>query len=297
MKSIISNLEEEAIYIIRETIASANNPVVLYSIGKDSSVLFHILKKATYPKKISCKFLHIDTKWKFKEMINFRDNLFRKSQYNLLVHTNKEGNKKNINPINFSPGLYTDIMKTEALRQALIKYNFDFIITGSRRDEEKSRSKEKIFSLRKNNAWNPKDQRPEFWFHFNKLKQEEDTFRVFPLSNWQEIDIWKYIELENIKLPSLYFSKKRKVIKRNGGYIMLDDRRLKPLKNEKVEFLDIRFRTLGCYPLTAGIISKAKTVKEIIKELQVSKISERNGRFIDHDTISSMEIKKIKGYF
>lgn len=297
MSALISQLEEEAIYIIREVYATADNPVVLYSAGKDSSVLLHLVKKALYPENVKFKFLHIDTKWKFKEMISFRDSTFKKLGYKLLIFSNKEGIKNNVNPIDYNSDIYTDIMKTQALRQALQKYNFDFIVAGARRDEEKSRSKEKIFSLRKNNSWSPKEQRPEFWKHYNKFKINEDTFRVFPLSNWKEIDIWEYIKLEKIKITNLYFARKRKVIKRNKLYIPVDDQRLKPLKNEKVVKLDIRFRTLGCYPLTAGVVSKAKTIKDIIKEINISETSERNGRLIDHDAASSMELKKIKGYF
>ena len=297
MSDLLNELEDEAIYIIREVAAVSNNPVILYSIGKDSSVLLHLATKAMYPKVMPFKFLHIDTTWKFKEMIDFRDKTFKKNKYNLIVYSNKNGIKNNVNPLELDSDTYTDIMKTQALKKALNKFKFDFIIAGARRDEEKSRSKEKIFSIRNKHVWNPKKQNPEFWEHYNVFKNKEETLRVFPLSNWKEIDIWNYIKKENISIPNLYFSKMRKVIKRNDMYISLDDDRLKPNKNEKVEKLDIRFRTLGCYPLTAGVISKARSVKEVIEELTTSNYSERNGRLIDSDQASSMELKKLKGYF
>jgi len=294
----IKNLEAEAIYIFREVASESKNPVFLYSIGKDSSVMLHIALKAFYPALPPFKFLHVDTTWKFKEMIKFRDALFKKLDIELIVFTNKDGVKKNVNPFSYGSAKYTDIMKTQALKMALNHYNFDMIIGGARRDEEKSRAKERIFSLRtKGHIWNPKNQRPELWNLFNINKNDNETFRVFPLSNWTEMDIWQYIFNEKIKIPKLYFSKKRKVIIKNGSILMVDDNRIPIEKNEKIIEKEVRFRTLGCYPLTAAIESKAKNVREILIEMKNTKFSERNGRLIDFDNQGSMEKKKKEGYF
>ena len=298
MKKSLKNLEAEAIYIFREVAAESNNPVFLYSIGKDSSVMLHLAIKAFYPSKPPFQFLHVDTTWKFKEMIEFRDKCFKKLNYNLLVYTNKEGVKKNVNPFTYNTSKYTEIMKTQALKNILDKYKFDMIIAGARRDEEKSRAKERIFSVRaKGHTWDPKSQRPELWNLFNTYKREDQTLRVFPLSNWTEIDIWEYIHYQKIKIPDLYFSKKRKVVIRNSTILMVNDERMKIKKNEKVLIKNIRFRTLGCYPLTGAIESNAKNVKQIINEMHKISSSERSGRLIDYDNPGSMEIKKKDGYF
>jgi len=295
-KKHLKYLEDESISIIRDTYKDAENPVVLYSIGKDSSVLLKLFLKAFYPIKVPVKFLHIDTGWKFKEMIQFRDKLFNSNLIDGLVYKNKEGMKKNINPFNHEN--YTDIMKTHALREALNKEKYDFVYGGARRDEESSRSKERILSIRdKNQKWDPKNQKIEPWLLFNTLKYSEESFRVFPLSNWTELNIWEYIEQEKIKIVNLYFSKKRKVVLRNDQLFLLDDKRFKLEKDDKLTYKNVRFRTLGCYPLTAGIESTAKNVSEIIKEVKNSNFSERHGRVIDYDKVGSMEIKKREGYF
>ena len=286
-------LEAESINIIRETYAEANNPVLLYSIGKDSSVLLHLASKAFYPEPIPFPILHIDTTWKFREMYQFREKIQRKYKFKLIVYKNKEALKKNINPFNYSSDIYTDIMKTQALKHSLDKYNFDFAFGGARRDEEKSRAKERIFSARnKMHVWEPKFQRPECWDTYNLKLSNEQKMRVFPLSNWTELDIWNYIKVEKIPIVNLYYSKKRPFVIREKKIIMIDDNRLKVNRGEKVLRDFIRFRTLGCYPLTAGIYSKADSIQKIIYELLSSDKSEREGRLIDSDQDSSMEKKK-----
>ena len=296
--SHIDKLESESIHIIREVASEFDNPVMLYSIGKDSSVMLHLAQKAFYPSKIPFKLMHIDTTWKFKEMINFRDETAKKFNLDLLVHINQEGVRNNINPISSGSKIHTDVMKTQSLIQALDKYKFDAAFGGARRDEEKSRAKERIFSFRdKKHRWDPKNQKPELWNLFNTKIDQGESVRVFPLSNWTEIDIWQYIYQENIPLVPLYFSKIRPIIRRNDMMIMVDDDRLKIKENEKIEQKKVRFRTLGCYPLTAAVESDASTVEEIIIELLESKYSERQGRLIDNDQIGSMEKKKQEGYF
>ena len=296
--SHIDKLESESIHIIREVASEFDNPVMLYSIGKDSSVMLHLAQKAFYPSKIPFKLMHIDTTWKFKEMINFRDETAKKYNLDLLVHINQEGVANNINPISSGSKIHTDVMKTQSLIQALDKYKFDAAFGGARRDEEKSRAKERIFSFRdKKHRWDPKNQKPELWNLFNTKIDKGESVRVFPLSNWTEIDIWQYIYQENIPLVPLYFSKIRPIIRRNNMMIMVDDDRLKIKENEKIEQKKVRFRTLGCYPLTAAVESDATTVEEIIIELLESKYSERQGRLIDNDQIGSMEKKKQEGYF
>ena len=296
--SHIDKLESESIHIIREVASEFDNPVMLYSIGKDSSVMLHLAQKAFYPSKIPFKLMHIDTTWKFKEMISFRDETAKKYNLDLLVHINQEGVRNNINPISSGSKIHTDVMKTQSLIQALDKYKFDAAFGGARRDEEKSRAKERIFSFRdKKHRWDPKNQKPELWNLFNTNIDIGESVRVFPLSNWTEIDIWQYIYQENIPLVPLYFSKIRPIIRRNDMMIMVDDDRLKIKENEKIEQKKVRFRTLGCYPLTAAVESDATTVEEIIIELLESKYSERQGRLIDNDQIGSMEKKKQEGYF
>ena len=296
--SHIDKLESESIHIIREVASEFDNPVMLYSIGKDSSVMLHLAQKAFYPSKIPFKLMHIDTTWKFKEMINFRDETAKKYNLDLLIHINQEGVRNNINPISSGSKIHTDVMKTQSLIQALDKYKFDAAFGGARRDEEKSRAKERIFSFRdKKHRWDPKNQKPELWNLFNTNIDKGESVRVFPLSNWTEIDIWQYIYQENIPLVPLYFSKIRPIIRRNDMMIMVDDDRLKIKENEKIEQKKVRFRTLGCYPLTAAVESDATTVEEIIIELLDSKYSERQGRLIDNDQIGSMEKKKQEGYF
>ena len=296
--SHIDKLESESIHIIREVASEFDNPVMLYSIGKDSSVMLHLAQKAFYPSKIPFKLMHIDTTWKFKEMINFRDEIAKKYNLDLLIHINQEGVKNNINPISSGSKIHTDVMKTQSLIQSLDKYKFDAAFGGARRDEEKSRAKERIFSFRdKKHRWDPKNQKPELWNLFNTNIDKGESVRVFPLSNWTEIDIWQYIYQENIPLVPLYFSKIRPIIRRNNMMIMVDDDRLKIKENEKIEQKKVRFRTLGCYPLTAAVESDATTVEEIIIELLESKYSERQGRLIDNDQIGSMEKKKQEGYF
>ena len=296
--SHIEKLESESIHIIREVVAEFENPVMLYSIGKDSSVMLHLAQKAFAPNKIPFKFMHIDTTWKFKEMISFRDEVSKKYELDLLVHINKDGVSEKIGPISHGSKIHTDIMKTQALKQALDKYKFDAAFGGARRDEEKSRAKERIFSFRdKNHRWDPKNQKPELWNLFNTKISKDESVRVFPLSNWTEIDVWQYIYQEKIELVPLYFAKTRPIVKRDNMLIMVDDNRLEIKQNEKIEQKKVRFRTLGCYPLTAAVESTATTVEEIIIELLESKFSERQGRLIDNDQIGSMEKKKQEGYF
>ena len=296
MKNHLTFLEEEAISIIRDTYAISENPIVLYSIGKDSSVLLELFKKAFHPGKIPVKFLHIDTGWKFKEMITFRDIVFKKNNIQGIVHHNLDGAKKNINPFDHSD--YTDIMKTNALKEALTEGGYDFVYGGARRDEEASRSKEKIVSHRdKYNRWNPKNQNIEPWLLFNTLRKAKESFRVFPISNWTELNVWEYIHQEEIPIVSLYFAKQRKVVLSDGQIFLHDDNRFKLKDSDKLLNLKVRFRTLGCYPLTAGVESEAVNVKDIITEIKKSEFSERSGRLIDYDKIGSMEMKKREGYF
>ncbi len=296
--SHLKRLEEESIYILREVVACFKNPVMLYSIGKDSSVMLHLLIKAFYPQKPPIPLLHVDTLWKFREMIEFRDKRVKELGVDLIVYSNPEGIKMNINPFVHGSKIHTDIMKTQALKKALDKYKFDAIIGGARRDEEKSRAKERIFSFRdKNHRWNPKNQRPELWNLFNTHINKKESVRVFPLSNWTELDIWQYIKEENIPVVPLYFAKKRLVAEYEGAEILIDDDRVpKEIKKRAKEKM-VRFRTLGCYPLTGAIESNAKNLDEIIEEMKLSKNSEREGRLIDKDQEGSMEIKKIEGYF
>ncbi len=290
-------LEAEAIYIMREVVAECQNPVMLYSIGKDSSVMLHLALKAFYPEKPPFPFLHIDTTWKFREMIEFRDRMAKKLGVEILVYTSPEGIAKNINPFEHGSA-YTDIMKTEALKQALNKYKFDAAFGGGRRDEEMSRAKERIFSFRnEDHSWDPKNQRPELWNLYNTFIKKGESIRVFPLSNWRETDIWQYILRENIEIVPLYFSKQRPVVHRDGNIIMLDDDRLKLKDDERVEMKNIRFRTLGCYPLTGAIESSAITLEAIVEETLGAVSSERTSRVIDHEARGSMERRKREGYF
>lgn len=293
----LQRLEEESIYIIREALAEFENPVLLYSIGKDSSVLLHLVLKAFYPAKAPIKVLHVDTTWKFREMIEFREAQAKKFDLDLIVHTNPRGREENITPFGLHRKEYTDIMKTEGLRQALDKYKFDAALGGARRDEEKSRAKERIFSFRNEfHGWDPKGQRPEMFNIFNCKIKKSESFRVFPLSNWTELDVWQYIKWQNIEVVPLYFSKPRPVVNRDGTLIMVDDERL-PLNGQKPEMREVRFRTLGCYPLSGAVESVARNLDEIIAEMQTSKFSERQGRLIDKDQAGAMEKKKLEGYF
>ena len=297
-QQILKALESESIEILRETAASFRTPVMMYSIGKDSSVLLHLAKKAFYPAPIPFPLLHIDTTWKFKEMITFRDQAVAKAGAKLIVHTNKDGVAAGINPFNASISEYTRVMKTVALRQALDKYEFDAAIGGSRRDEEKSRAKERIFSVREaGHKWDPRNQRPELWRTYNTKLAPGQSMRVFPLSDWTEIDIWRYIMSENIEVNPLYFAKARPMVKRGDQLIMVDDERYPLSPGEKVQMLEVRFRTLGCYPLTAAVISNAKDLTSIVDEVFSVKLSERATRLIDGANEDSMEKKKTEGYF
>ncbi len=296
--SHLEKLESESIHIIREVASEFENPVMLYSIGKDSAVMLHLALKAFSPGKLPFKLLHVDTTWKFKEMIKFRDEIAKKYDLNLLVHINDEGVKNNIGPITHGSKLHTDVMKTQALKQALHKYKFDAAFGGARRDEEKSRAKERIFSFRdENHHWDPKNQRPELWNLYNTKIDKGESVRVFPLSNWTELDVWQYIYQEKIEIVPLYLAAIRPIIKRDNLLLMVDDKRLDVKESETIENKLVRFRTLGCYPLTGAIESNAKSVEEIILELIQSKNSEREGRAIDKDQIGSMEKKKQEGYF
>jgi len=300
MKSLphLQKLEAESIYILREVAATCENPVLLYSIGKDSAVLLHLALKAFYPGKLPFPVLHVDTTWKFREMIEFRDRRARELGLDLIVHTNLKGLEAGVNPFDSGSRLHTDIMKTEALKQALNRYRFDAAFGGARRDEEKSRAKERVFSLRSaTHRWDPKSQRPEPWALFNTRKRPGESFRVFPLSNWTEFDVWNYIAQESIPVVPLYFAQKRPVLQRGGMLIMRDDERMQVLPGEKIEHRMVRFRTLGCYPLTGAVESSATTLAEIIAEMREAKVSERQGRLIDHDGSGSMELKKQEGYF
>ena len=298
MNNHIKYLESESIYIIREAYAEAKNPVMLYSLGKDSSVMLHLAKKAFYPGKIPFPLLHVDTLWKFKEMYEFRDKIINKEELELLIFTNPEGKKNNINPIDNGSEVHTDIMKTQALKMALDKYKFDIAFGGARRDEEKSRAKERIFSFRSSDhKWDPKNQRPELWNAFNCRKDDGESIRVFPLSNWTELDIWQYLYQEKIDIVPLYFASERKVIDWNGTLIDVNDNRLPINNDDQVKTKRVRFRTLGCYPLTGAIESNAENLEEIILEILKSTVSERQGRTIDSDSNASMEQKKQDGYF
>ena len=294
----LQRLEAESIHIMREVAACADNPVMLYSVGKDSSVMLHLALKAFYPSKPPFPFLHVDTTWKFREMIAFRDQTAKRLGLDLKVHINKEGVRDNIGPFTHGSQIHTDIMKTQSLKQALNYYQFDVAFGGARRDEEKSRAKERIFSFRSaNHRWDPKNQRPELWNIYNSRIHKGESIRVFPMSNWTELDIWQYIYKEKIEIPSLYFAAERPVVKRDGLLLMVDDERF-PLKDgEKPEMKMVRFRTLGCYPLTGAVESTASTLSEIIQETLLTVTSEREGRAIDHDTAASMEQKKQEGYF
>jgi len=292
------DLEAESVYILREVAAQFQRPVLLYSIGKDSSVLLHLAKKAFFPGKLPFPLLHIDTRWKFREMIAFRDREAKRLGVDLMVHINEQGVRDGISPITHGSALYTDIMKTQSLKQALEQHHFDAAFGGARRDEEKSRAKERVFSFR--NAahnWDPKHQRPELWHIANTQVKQGESMRVFPLSNWTELDVWTYIYLEDIPVVSLYFAMERAVVERGGMLIMVDDDRLPLDAGEKPEVRRVRFRTLGCYPLSGAIESNAATVPEIIEEVVAARSSERQGRVIDHDQAGSMEKKKQEGYF
>ena len=296
--SHLDALEAEAIHIMREVVAEAENPVMLYSIGKDSSVMLHLARKAFYPGKIPFPIMHIDTMWKFSEMIEFRDRTAKELELDLIIHINPEGKEMEMNPFVHGSSKHTDMMKTEGLKQALDKYGFDVAFGGARRDEEKSRAKERIFSFRTSkHRWDPKNQRPELWDIYNSRKNKGESIRVFPLSNWTELDIWQYIHLEKISIVPLYYSKKRPVVERDGTLILVDDERL-PLKPGEIPMIkSVRFRTLGCYPLSGAVESEAATLPEIIQEMLLTTTSERQGRTIDHDGNASMEKKKQEGYF
>ncbi|NLQ16354.1 sulfate adenylyltransferase subunit CysD [Marinomonas sp. M1K-6] len=293
----LKQLEAESIHIIREVAAEFDNPVMLYSIGKDSAVMLHLAMKAFYPGKPPFPLMHVDTGWKFKEMITFRDEMVAKLGLELIVHQNQEGIEQGVGPFTHGSSKHTDVMKTQALKQALDKYGFDAAFGGARRDEEKSRAKERVYSFRdKQHRWDPKNQRPELWNIYNGKVNKGESIRVFPLSNWTELDIWQYIYLESIPIVPLYFSAKRPVVERDGTLIMVDDERM-PLDGEVPEMKSVRFRTLGCYPLTGAVESEAASLPEIIQEMLLTRSSERQGRMIDHDSSGSMEEKKKQGYF
>jgi len=294
----LRELEAEAIFIIREVAAEFRNPVMLYSIGKDSSVMLHLALKAFHPSKLPFPLLHVDTTWKFREMIAFRDGAVARLGLRLIVHTNQDGIERGVSPIASGASLHTHVMKTEALRQAFDKWKFDAALGGARRDEEKSRAKERVFSLRSSShAWDPRRQRPELWKLYNTTLNAGESMRVFPLSNWTELDVWDYIRAENIEVVPLYFAKPRPVVEREGTLIMVDDDRLPLRSGETPQLENVRFRTLGCYPLTGAVRSKAATLDAVIEELRSSDFSERHGRVIDHDEPASMEKKKREGYF
>lgn len=296
----LKQLEAESIHIIREVAAEFENPVMLYSVGKDSAVMLHVALKAFYPGKLPFRLLHVDTTWKFKEMIEFRDNMAERLGLDLIVHINQEGVEAGVTPFTHGSSKHTDIMKTEALKQALNKYKFDAAFGGARRDEEASRAKERVYSFRdKNHKWDPKNQRPELWNLYNgKInRSKEESIRVFPLSNWTELDIWQYIHLNNIDIPSLYFAEERPVVEYAGTEICVNDDRVPPELAEKAVMKKVRFRTLGCYPLTGAVESEATTLPEIIQEMLLATTSERQGRTIDKDQAGSMEKKKREGYF
>ncbi|MFT0861955.1 sulfate adenylyltransferase subunit CysD [Ancylobacter sp. G4_0304] len=294
----LRRLEAESIFIIREVAAEFKNPVMLYSIGKDSAVMLHLAAKAFYPSKPPFPLMHIDTTWKFREMIAFRDRMARELGFDLIVHTNQAGLAQGINPFDHGSSLYTNVMKTEALKEALTLHGFDAAFGGARRDEEKSRAKERVFSFRtQSHAWDPKSQRPELWNLYNTRVKSGESIRVFPLSNWTELDIWQYILAERIPIVPLYFAAERPVVWRGGQMIMVDDDRMPLHPGETPEMRQVRFRTLGCYPLTAAIDSDATTLEAIVREMLIARTSERAGRLIDHDEAASMEMKKREGYF
>ena len=294
----LQRLEAESIHIMREVVAECDNPVMMYSIGKDSSVMLHLAMKAFYPAKPPFPLLHVDTTWKFKEMIKFRDETAERLGLDLIVHINQEGVEQGIGPFSHGSQIHTDVMKTQALKQALDKYKFDAAFGGARRDEEKSRAKERVFSIRSaQHRWDPKKQRPELWRLYNARKAKDESIRVFPLSNWTELDVWQYIFLEDIPIVPLYLAAKRPVVERDGTLIMVDDERMPLNPGEVPQERMVRFRTLGCYPLTGAIESEADTLPGIIEEMLLSKTSERQGRVIDHDASASMEKKKQEGYF
>jgi len=296
--SHLRQLEAESIHIIREVAAEFDNPVMMYSIGKDSSVMVQLARKAFHPGKLPFPLLHIDTTWKFKEMISFRDKFVKDNDLNLIVHTNKEGLEEGINPFDHGSSKYTTIMKTHALLQALNKGGYDAAFGGARRDEERSRAKERIYSFRdRHGQWDPKNQRPELWSLYNGKLTRGESIRAFPLSNWTELDIWLYIYLESIPIVPLYFAEERPVVERDGQLLMVDDARLPLNPGEKPRLQQVRFRTLGCYPLTGALPSSATTLPDIIREMLLTKYSERSGRLIDHDEEGSMETKKREGYF
>ena len=294
----LKKLEAESIHIFREVAAEFDNPVMLYSVGKDSAVLLHLARKAFAPGKIPFPLLHVDTNWKFKEMIAFRDEMAKDYGFDLLVHQNPEGIEMGMGPFTHGSATHTDVMKTQGLKQALNKYGFDAAFGGARRDEEKSRAKERVYSFRdENHRWDPKSQRPELWNIYNGKVKKGESIRVFPLSNWTELDIWQYIYLESIPIVPLYLAEKRPVVERDGTLIMVDDDRMPIGEDEEVQMKSVRFRTLGCYPLTGAVESTANTLPEIIQEMLLTKTSERQGRVIDHDSAGSMEKKKMEGYF
>ncbi len=294
----LQQLEAESIHIIREVAAEFDNPVMLYSVGKDSAVMLHLAQKAFLPGKPPFPLMHVDTTWKFKEMIAFRDMMAKKVGMELIVHTNQDGVDQGVGPFTHGSSVHTDIMKTQGLKQALDKYGFDAAFGGARRDEEKSRAKERVYSFRdKNHRWDPKSQRPELWNIYNGKVNQGESIRVFPLSNWTELDIWQYIYKESIEIVPLYLADKRPVVERNGMLIMVDDDRMPIEEGEVVEEKMVRFRTLGCYPLTGAVESEANTLPEIIQEMLLATSSERQGRAIDHDSSGSMEKKKMEGYF
>jgi sulfate adenylyltransferase subunit 2 len=293
----LERLEAESIHIMREVVAECQRPVMLYSIGKDSSVMLHLALKAFFPARPPFPFLHIDTTWKFRDMIAFRDETASRLGLDLLVHVNREGLEMGINPFVHGSALHTDIMKTQALRQALDHHRFDAAFGGARRDEEKSRAKERVVSIRSAHRWDPKQQRPELWRVYNTRMRKGESLRVFPLSNWTELDVWQYIYLENIPIVPLYFARERPVVERDGALIMVDDDRMPLEPGETPALRRVRFRTLGCYPLSGAIESDADTVAAIIREMLLTRHSERQGRVIDHDQPASMEKKKVEGYF
>ncbi len=294
----LKKLEAESVQIMREVVAEFDNPAMLYSVGKDSSVMLHLAQKAFYPAPPPFPLVHVDTTWKFKEMIAFRDQRAKEVGMELIVYINPKGKELNISPFTHGSGMHTDIMKTEGLRQVLDLHKYDAVFGGARRDEEKSRAKERIYSFRdKNHRWDPKNQRPELWEIYNGRHQKGESIRVFPLSNWTELDIWQYIYLESIPIPDLYFAKERPVVEYEGTKIMVDDERMPEALRKTAKMEKVRFRTLGCYPLTGAVPSDAETLPEIIQEMLLTKVSERQGRLIDHDEAGSMEKKKIEGYF
>ncbi|MDG2072814.1 MAG: sulfate adenylyltransferase subunit CysD [Pseudomonadales bacterium] len=294
----LKELEAESIHIIREVAAEFDNPVMLYSIGKDSAVMLHLAMKAFYPGKLPFPLMHVDTTWKFQDMIKLRDTIAERYGLNLIVYINEEGVKQGVGPFTHGSAKHTDVMKTQALRQALDLHEFDAVFGGGRRDEEKSRAKERVYSFRdKNHVWDPKNQRPELWNIYNSEVNKGESIRVFPISNWTELDIWQYIHLEDIPIVPLYLAKERPVVWRDGTWIMVDDDRMVLQEGEEIQMKKVRFRTLGCYPLTGAVESEAETLPEVIQEMLLATTSERQGRLIDHDSAGSMEQKKKEGYF